>query len=140
MVGVRVYIALVLHDEARPLVRRPSVLGILSCFSDGMESRIVLRTFLSPLGVIGPNEQFTIVVEFAHKLSPFGVFIKSNAQMVRPHIRCLKTQFGIIGIADDSPWRDEDMLSLAIDPFPGKIIKFAAIIVLYGRTRHCAMQ
>lgn len=90
----------------------------------------MFRAFLGPLGVIGPNEQLAIVVEFAHKLASFGIFIKSDAQMVRAHKRGFEPQLGIIRIADDSPGRDDYVLALAVDPLSAEIVKFAAIIVL----------
>jgi len=119
-----------LHDETRSLVCRPSVLGIIPRFSDRMETGIVLCAFLGPLGVIGPNEQLAIVVQFAHKLSPSGVFIERDTQMVGAHIRGFKAQLGVLGVPDDAPGRYHYMLPLAVNPLSGEVIKFAAIIVL----------
>jgi len=63
------------HHEARPV---PSRSAVVAAVVGGMESRVVFGSFLGPFGVVGPNEELAVVIQFSHKLPAFGVFVEGH--------------------------------------------------------------
>merc|ERR1719445_1157416 len=64
--------------------------------------RIAPRTFLGPLRVIRPNEQFAVVAQCAFEPPALRVFVECDREVVGSEVRCLEAEFRIIRITNHS--------------------------------------